>query len=195
MKKLILLGLLLVPAYLYAEEIKEMPKKESVSFGAGCFWCVEATFERLDGVLNVESGYQGGKTENPNYKEVCAGTTGHAEVVKVTYDPAKLPFEQLVDWFFKMHDPTTLNRQGADVGSQYRSAIYYTNDQQKQIAEKVKAKVDASGKYENPIVTEIAPAELFYRAEDYHQDYFDNNPYAGYSLYIRSKLKKLGQKP
>ena len=195
MKKFVLLGLLLLPAYLYAEDKKETSTKESVSFGAGCFWCTEATYERLNGVIDVVSGYQNGDTENPSYKEVCSGTTGHNEVVKVTYDPSKISFEKLVIWFFKMHDPTTLNRQGNDVGTQYRSGIYYYTDEQKEIAEKVKAELGASGKYDKPIVTEIVPAALFYPAEDYHQDYFDNNPYAGYSLYIRSKLKKLGQKP
>jgi peptide-methionine (S)-S-oxide reductase len=164
---------------------------ELATFGGGCFWCIEAVYERYDGIISAISGYAGGQKKNPTYREVTTGTTGHAEVVQIEYDPAKISYEKLLDIFWKAHDPTTPNRQGADIGTQYRSIILYHNEEQKRIAEKSKA--DAAGEFSDPIVTEIQPLEDFYEAEDYHQDYYDNNPYAGYcTVVIRPKLQKLG---
>jgi peptide-methionine (S)-S-oxide reductase len=169
----------------------DMAKLEKATFGAGCFWCVEAVFERLDGVLEVQAGYAGGSTKNPTYEEVCAGTTGHAEVAQILYDPSKIRFEQLLEMFWKSHDPTTLNRQGGDVGTQYRSAIFAHDEPQRIAAEK--SKVDAQAGFSDPIVTQIAPLDIFYPAENYHQDYYKNNQNAPYcSFVIRPKLKKLG---
>lgn len=141
-------------------------------FGAGCFWCVEDEFRNLPGVITATSGYSGGHTENPTYQEVCTDQTGHAEVILVEYDPHIIPFNQLVDFFWTMHDPTTLNRQGPDEGTQYRSGIYYYTEAQKKIAQESKNKMNASGVFADPIVTEILPAKEFYRAEEYHQQYF-----------------------
>lgn len=163
---------------------------EQATFGAGCFWCVEAVFESVDGVSAVEAGYAGGSTKNPTYKEVCEGTTGHAEVARVTYDPSKVSYEKLLELFWKAHDPTTLNRQGADVGTQYRSVIFYHNDKQREAAQK--GKTEAQKLTKDPIVTEIQPLPRFYVAEDYHQDYFKNNPNAPYCMFvIKPKLEKL----
>ncbi len=160
------------------------------TFGGGCFWCTEAVFERIPGVLSVVSGYEGGETENPTYREVSRGDTGHAEVIQIEYDPAVVSYEELLELFWKAHDPTTLNRQGADVGTQYRSIILYHDEEQKIKAEASKRK--AGEKFSDPIVTEIKPHDTFYPAEDYHQDYFDNNPNAGYCrVVIQPKLKKL----
>ena len=145
------------------------------TFGAGCFWGVEADFRRLPGVLDVTAGYEGGTTEHPSYRDVCSHRTGHAEVVEVRYDPARISYEQLLDTFWQIHDPTTLDRQGPDVGSQYRSAIFYHTPEQRAAAEASKAQQDATGRHRRPIVTEIVPAETFYRAEDYHQRYFEKN--------------------
>ncbi len=155
-------------------------KTETATFGGGCFWCVEAVFEELDGVVEVVSGYAGGQTENPTYKEVCTGLTGHAEVCRIRYDPARISYADLLEVFFKVHDPTTLNRQGPDVGTQYRSVIFYHDDGQKALAERVKKELGASGAFRAPIVTEISAAAVFYPAEAYHQDYFRNNPNQGY---------------
>jgi peptide-methionine (S)-S-oxide reductase len=161
------------------------------TFGAGCFWCVEAVFQRVDGVVSVESGYAGGTVENPTYEQVCSGTTGHAEVCRIRYDPSRVSYEELLEVFFKTHDPTTLNRQGADVGTQYRSAIFYHTDEQKQIADKCKQALDDAGIWDEPIVTEIVPQAPFYKAEDYHQDYYNANPQQRYcTLVIRPKLEK-----
>lgn len=161
------------------------------TFGSGCFWCSEAVFQRLKGVIKVESGYSGGRRENPSYEQVCSGATGHAEVVQVTYDPEIISFEELLEVFWKTHDPTTLNRQGADVGTQYRSVIFYYDDEQKNLAEKYKRKLDEAGIYENPIVTEISPLINFYKAEEYHQDYYNNNSSQPYcSFVITPKLEK-----
>lgn len=170
----------------------ELPENlEVATFGAGCFWCTEAVMERLDGVHSVESGYMGGQVENPTYKEVCTGSTGHAEVIQVHYDPEIIRFDQLVDMFWRMHDPTTLNRQGADVGTQYRSAIFYHSEQQRETA--LKSLEVAQKNFDDPIVTEITPASKFYVAEDYHQDYYDQNKSAGYCRFvITPKLDKLG---
>lgn len=167
-----------------------MAQLEQATLGAGCFWCVEAVFERLDGVKSVEAGYAGGTKANPTYEEVCTGTTGHAEVARITFDPSEISYETILEWFWKSHDPTTLNRQGADVGTQYRSVIFYHNDQQKAIAEQSKRKAQAM--FNDPIVTEIQPLKAFYVAENYHQDYYRNNPNAPYCTFvIRPKLKKL----
>jgi len=161
------------------------------TFGGGCFWCVEAVFQQLEGVVAVQSGYAGGTVDNPTYKQVCSGTTGHAEVCQIRYDPAKISFDELLEAFWKAHDPTTLNQQGADVGTQYRSVIFYHDDQQRSQAEKRKQELDASGAWADPIVTEISPLLKFYPAEDYHQNYFRTNPQESYCQFvIRPKLEK-----
>lgn len=172
-----------------------MPEKETqleiATLGGGCFWCVEAVYERIDGVHKVVSGYAGGRVQNPSYRQVTQGNTGHAEVVQVYFDPGIVTFGEILLTFWKAHDPTTLNRQGADVGPQYRSIILYQDDQQKEIAEASKTSV--ASQFRDPIVTEIAPLEEFYPAENYHQNYYELNPNAGYCSYvIRPKLKKLG---
>ncbi|NDV62980.1 peptide-methionine (S)-S-oxide reductase MsrA [Puniceicoccales bacterium CK1056] len=165
---------------------------ESVTLGGGCFWCVEALYETLDGVESVESGYAGGSTANPSYKDISTGTTGHAEVVKVTFDPKTISLERLLSFFWQAHDPTTLNRQGADVGTQYRSIILYSSPEQKAAAESSMA--EAQKIFTKPIVTEIVALESFYKAEGYHQDYYKNNKTAPYCQYvIAPKLKKLEQ--
>ena len=153
---------------------------ETATFGAGCYWCVEAVFQQLEGVLSVESGFSGGTVENPTYKEVCTGATGHAEVCQITFRPEVVPFEQLLEVFWKTHDPTTPDRQGHDVGTQYRSVIFYHNENQKRLAEEYKQKLDQSGAFSAPIVTQIVPFEKFYKAEDYHQNYFRDNPEQSY---------------
>jgi peptide-methionine (S)-S-oxide reductase len=163
---------------------------EVAYFGGGCFWCVEAVYERLDGVVSAVSGYAGGSKENPTYEEVSRGTTGHAEVVRIEYDPKVVSYSELLDMFWKSHDPTTLNRQGADVGTQYRSIILYQDDEQMRLAEKSKS--GASKDFKDPIVTEIVPLKAFYTAEKYHQDFYENNPNYGYCrIVIAPKLKKL----
>ena len=154
---------------------KLMNEMQKATFGAGCFWCVEAVFERLDGVKDVMPGYTGGHKNNPTYKEICTGMTGHAEVAQVTYDSKIITFNELLDMFWKSHDPTTRNRQGNDIGTQYRSAIFYHNDKQKLLAEESKLKVDNSRIFTNPIVTEITKLDKFWPAEDYHNNYYANN--------------------
>jgi peptide-methionine (S)-S-oxide reductase len=167
-----------------------MEKSQTAVFGGGCFWCVEAVFEGLDGVRSVESGYAGGTLPNPTYEQVCSGRTGHAEVVKITFDPSTISYGKLLDLFWRAHDPTTRNRQGADVGTQYRSIILYGDEEQRAAAER--SKVEAQKDLEDPIVTEITPLAVFYAAEKYHQDYFANNPNAAYCTFvITPKLKKL----
>jgi len=162
------------------------------TFGAGCFWCVEAVFKELDGVLTVESGYSGGKVENPTYRQVCNGETGHAEVCQIRYDPAKIGFDELLEVFWKTHDPTTLNQQGADHGTQYRSVVFHHDEKQRELAEAYKKKLDASGAFDAPIVTEIVPFTRFWKAEDYHQDYFAQNPDQPYcQMVVRPKVEKL----
>ena len=174
------------------EEKEQSGGEATAVVGGGCFWCTEAVFERLDGVISVTSGYAGGSVENPTYKEICAGRTGHAEVIRISYKPEKIAYGELLDWFWRAHDPTTLNRQGADVGPQYRSIILYRTEEEKRQAEKSKADAAASGRFKGPIVTEIKPLQKFYPAEDYHQDYFRNNPNAPYCAFvIQPKLKKL----
>lgn len=166
--------------------------REKAYFGGGCFWCTEATFQNLRGVLRVLPGYAGGDKENPTYEEVSIGQTGHAEVIEIEYDSSRISFEILLHVFFAVHDPTTLNRQGADVGTQYRSAIFYTNETQKEVAENFIKKLEAEHYFEKPIVTEIKPLPKFYQAEDYHKDYFKNHPEAAYcQLVIAPKIDKL----
>ncbi|HAH46852.1 peptide-methionine (S)-S-oxide reductase MsrA [Gimesia sp.] len=168
---------------------------EVVTLGSGCFWCTEAVFRELKGVKSAVSGYSGGKIDNPTYKAVCSGTTGHAEVIQVTFDPQQISFTDLLKAFWETHDPTTLNRQGADVGTQYRSAIFYHNEQQKEAAIAYKKQLDDSGQFKSPIVTEITEFDKFYPAEDYHQDYFKLNPENQYCQYvIRPKLEKFRSK-
>lgn len=164
---------------------------EKATFGAGCFWCVEAVFQRLKGVEKVESGYAGGHVKNPSYKEICNGNTGHAEVCQITYNPREISFKELLEVFWKTHDPTTLNRQGNDVGTQYRSVVFYHNDEQKQLAEQYKKQLDESGAFNDPVVTEISPFTNFYVAEDYHQNYYNEHggqPYC--TIVITPKLEK-----
>lgn len=164
---------------------------DTATLGTGCFWCTEAVFQQLKGVLKVTSGYSGGSVVNPTYKDVSSGTTGHAEVIEIVYDPAEITFDELLEVFWQTHDPTTLNRQGNDVGPQYRSAIFYHNEEQKAKAEKYKKDLNESGAFEKPIVTEITPYTAFYKAEDYHQDYYNNNGSQPYCYYvIRPKLEK-----
>lgn len=167
------------------------PGLETATFGAGCFWCVEAVYQETKGVVSVESGYAGGKVPNPTYRQVCEGDTGHAEVARLRFDPSKVRYEELLEVFWKTHDPTTLNRQGNDVGTQYRSVIFTHGERQKELAEKYKKELDASGAFSRPIVTEILPAPAFYKAEDYHQNYFRQNPNEGYCrAIIRPKMEK-----
>ncbi len=164
---------------------------DTATFGGGCYWCVEAVYQELEGVVSVTSGFSGGQRENPNYEQVCSGATGHAEVVQIVYDPSKISFDELLEVFWTVHDPTTLNRQGADVGTQYRSVIFYHNDEQKLLAEKYKKELGASGAWDRPIVTEISPATKFYSAEKYHQEYYKNNPNQPYcSFVIQPKVEK-----
>jgi peptide-methionine (S)-S-oxide reductase len=209
MKKVLILGLVLISIASNAQyrqnKLKKMNqenvnvKVESptvvtssiATFGAGCFWCVEAVFQQLKGVEKVESGYMGGKVNNPTYKEVCTGQTGHAEVCQITYNPQKITFEELLEVFWKVHDPTTLNRQGGDIGTQYRSAIFYHDDTQQAIAQKYKTDLNSSRVYDAPIVTTFEPASVFYKAENYHQDYFNlngSNPYC--QLVVKPKVEK-----
>ena len=172
-------------------ETGNLKNLELATFGNGCFWCTEAIFEQLEGVYNVEAGYAGGAVKNPSYKEVCTGNTGHAEVIRLRYDPKVISYRELLDVFFNTHDPTTLNRQGADVGTQYRSAIFYHNDEQKAEAEKMIADLEKADVFDTAIVTEITPINNYYVAENYHQDYYNNNKNAGYCrAVINPKLEK-----
>jgi peptide-methionine (S)-S-oxide reductase len=205
MKRRHLLALLLfIPTLASCEPEKAMPAdaklpaaapkvpegSEVITLGAGCFWCIEAAYRQLDGVQAAVSGYMGGTVASPTYEQICEGTTGHAEVVQVVYDPKKITTEKLLTWFFDLHDPTTLNRQGADVGTQYRSAIFYHTDAQKAVAEA--AKKAAGDKLEDPVVTEITKAVTFYPAENYHQDFYFQNKSNGYCrAVVQPKLKKL----
>jgi len=161
-------------------------------FGAGCFWCVEVIFLQLNGVLDVMPGYTGGTTKNPTYDDICTGKTEHAEVCKITYDPEIIDYKTLLKYFFETHDPTTLNRQGNDIGSQYRSAIFFTNENQKELANEFKDRIYTSKIFKNPIVTEIKPLDVFYEAEDYHKNYYNNNKEQAYcKLIIKPKLDKI----
>lgn len=170
----------------------EQLKENQIVLGGGCFWCIEAVYQRIDGIESVVSGYAGGEVENPTYEQVCTGRTGHAEVVLVTFDPNKISLAEVIDLFWEAHDPTTLNRQGHDVGTQYRSAIYYGSEEQRKAAEASKERAQEA--FSNPIVTEIAPLDRFYKAEEYHQNYFNTHPFAGYCrVVISPKLKKLSK--
>ena len=173
------------------DKMIDSTKYEVATFAAGCFWCTEAVFQRLKGVVKIESGYSGGSVPNPTYEAVCTGQTGHAECTQITFDPKIISFKELLEVFWKTQDPTTLNRQGNDSGTQYRSAIFYHNDEQKQLAEKYKRELDSEEIWNDPIVTEIVPFKKFYKAEDYHQDYYNKNgsqPYC--SFVITPKLDK-----
>jgi peptide-methionine (S)-S-oxide reductase len=183
--------LLFLAASLHAES--EPMKTEKATLGGGCFWCVEAVYERLPGILSVTSGYAGGQTENPTYEQIGTGKTGHAEVVQIEYDPEKISYQKIIDLFWDAHDPTTLNRQGADVGTQYRSIILTANDDEARIAKESRDR--AQGEFKSPIVTEIVPLEKFYPAEDYHQNFYRENPMHPYNMaVIRPKLQKLDAK-
>lgn len=174
-----------------SEKEKPMGKLATATFGGGCFWCTEAVFLELQGVEKVTSGYSGGRVPNPTYEQVCSGTTGHAEVIQIEYDPEKIDFSQLLEVHFKTHDPTTLNRQGADVGTQYRSVVFYHDQQQKETAEQVIKQFNEQGVYDDPVVTEVAEFEKFYPAEQYHQDFFANNPNQGYCrAVVQPKVEK-----
>lgn len=190
MKKLFITGLFLSLSTITIAQ--DMNKKiEIATFGAGCFWCVEAIYELVEGVEHVESGYSGGHIENPTYRQVTSGRSGHVEVARIHFDPDVISYEQLLEVLWHTHDPTTLNRQGNDVGTQYRSVIYYHSEEQKAIAESSLKRTDASGLWDDPIVTTIEPIQNYYVAENYHQDYFENNPNAGYCSYvIAPKVKK-----
>ncbi|MCA9744068.1 MAG: peptide-methionine (S)-S-oxide reductase MsrA [Deferribacteres bacterium] len=167
-------------------------KTEKATLGGGCFWCIEAVFQKLKGVQSVVSGYAGGKIPNPSYERVCSGATGHAEVVQITFDPAVISYADVLYVFWRLHDPTTLNRQGADVGTQYRSVIFYHDEQQKEIAKRSKAETESAGLYPDAIVTEISPLPEFYAAEGYHQNYYRNNPNQPYCRFVVDpKIQKL----
>ena len=165
-------------------ELSPQQNTEITTLGGGCFWCLEAVYVELKGVDRVVSGYTGGQVPNPSYEAVCSGTTGYAEVVQVTFDPSVISFQDILQVFFTIHDPTTLNRQGADVGSQYRSVIYYHSPAQKEMAEAVIKEIETAGVWDGKIVTEVTPAEIYYPAEEYHQDYFENNPYQPYCQFV-----------
>jgi peptide-methionine (S)-S-oxide reductase len=168
---------------------------ETATLGGGCFWCVEAVFDELKGVTDVVSGYTGGDLPDPTYKQVCSGSTGHAEVVQVTFDPEVISFREILEVFFTIHDPTTLNRQGADVGTQYRSAIFYHSPEQREVARQVMAEMGQAGVWDDSIVTEVVPAQTFYPAESYHQEYFANNPNQPYcQVVVAPKVSKFRQK-
>ena len=173
------------------QEIENPQMTDTATFGAGCFWCVEAIFQQIEGVVLVKSGYEGGTSANPTYEEVCTGTTGHAEVCQIVFDSQKVSYKTLLQAFWESHDPTTLNKQGGDVGTQYRSAIFYHSAEQKTTAEFYKAELQKSGAFENEIVTEIVPATIFYEAEKYHQNYFNQNGNQPYCQFvIRPKVEK-----
>jgi len=172
-----------------------MTNEQTAIFGGGCFWCIEAVFQRLSGVTHVESGYMGGRVDNPTYRQVCGGDTGHVEVVRVTFDPAQIGYRDLLDVFFEVHDPTTLDRQGNDVGEQYRSVIFYADDDQRKIAEETILELTAAKAFPEPIATTVEPASKFYLAEDYHQNYYNENSRQPYCMFVISpKLAKLEKK-
>ena len=188
MKKFLIILLTLMATI---EGSAQSNNEEVAILGAGCFWCIEAVFEELQGVNRVESGYMGGSVPNPTYKEICTGTTGHAEVAKIFFDPSVVSYKEVLEVFWKTHDPTTLNRQGADVGTQYRSVVFYLSDEQKETAVFYMQKLNESGAFSGPIVTEIVAASTYYPAENYHQDYYAQNPDQGYCRFvIQPKLEK-----
>ena len=176
-------------------KFNERPDLEIATLAGGCFWCLEAIYDDLKGVIDVVSGYSGGRLPDPSYEQVCSGKTGHAEVVQVTFDPSLISFKEILEVFFSIHNPTTLNRQGADVGTQYRSAIFYHSPEQKKVAEQVISEIEAAGIWDLPIVTELTPFSEFYPAEDYHQEYFSKNPYQPYcQVFIAPKVAKFRKK-
>ena len=182
-----------IPASKESETIKggDPASYETITLGGGCFWCVEAVYEMLDGVIKVESGYSGGTVKNPSYREVCTGLTGHAEVAQITFDKSKTSLEEVLKVFFTVHDPTTLNRQGPDVGTQYRSVIFYRDENQRKIARSIIDDLNKNNVYSNPVVTQVEPFTVFYKAEDYHQDYYNQNKEAPYCrMVIQPKLEK-----
>jgi peptide-methionine (S)-S-oxide reductase len=188
---LLLFLVFITSSALISQEKMSKNKYETATFGSGCFWCTEAIFERVDGVIDALSGYAGGIETNPSYELICTGTTRYAEVIQLTYDPEVVSFETLLKIFWETHDPTTLNRQGADVGPQYRSVIFYHNQKQKETAERLKTALDKANIWDNPIVTEITPVSNFYKAENYHQDFYQNNPSNSYcNFVITPKVKK-----
>jgi peptide-methionine (S)-S-oxide reductase len=173
----------------------QAPSRETVTLAGGCFWCLEAVFKDLEGVEKVESGYTGGSVPSPSYEQVCTGTTGHAEVVQITFDPSAVSLKELLEVFFTIHDPTTLNRQGADVGTQYRSAIFYHTTEQREVAEQTIAELNGAKVWDEPIVTEVTPLAAFYPAEDYHQEYYERNPNQPYCrVVIAPKVAKFRKK-
>jgi peptide-methionine (S)-S-oxide reductase len=175
--------------------VNEDKQLESATLGGGCFWCLEAVYDEVQGVISVESGYAGGKVENPSYQQVCSGATGHAEVVRVTFDPQAISYGEILEIFFSIHDPTTLNRQGADVGTQYRSVIFFHDPSQEQTARQVMREIEAAKIWDKPLVTQLEPLETFYLAEAYHQEYFKKNPYQGYcQIVVAPKVAKFRQK-
>lgn len=175
----------------FSNKTEMTDKTDTATFGAGCFWCVEAVFQQLDGVLKVTSGYSGGHIINPTYEQVCSKTSGHVEVTQIIYDPLKITYDELLEVFWKTHDPTTQDQQGNDYGPQYRSVIFYNNPEQKAIAEKYKAELNASGAWSKPVITTIEPLSNFYSAENYHQNYFNNNPGQLYCRYVvQPKVEK-----
>ena len=198
MKKLVFFIVLSTCSYLLLAQSQKSNNMNNelqlATLGSGCFWCTEAFFLRVKGIESVVSGYSGGKVKNPTYREVCSGLTGHAEVVQVKFNPKEISYEEVLEIFWNTHDPTTLNRQGADEGTQYRSVVFYHNEEQKKIAEQYKLQLDKSGTFKNPIVTEITPFSIFYPAEDYHQNYYALNPNQGYCQYvIRPKVEKFNK--
>lgn len=193
MKARVLFLSLLLSLTMSAASAQNSSQTQFATFGGGCFWCLEAVFQRVPGVIKSVSGYSGGHTENPTYREVCEHGTGHAEVIQVEFDPARVSYDKLLEVFFESHDPTTLNRQGADVGDQYRSVIFFHDAEQQKVAGQARRKAQA--KWDDPIVTEIVPLKKFWPAEAYHQDYFNQNPTQNYcALVIRPKVKKLQEK-
>jgi len=192
MKLIVLLGIMIASLSCQSQDkLEDMENKEVAIFGAGCFWCVEAVFNELKGVESVEPGYSGGGTKKPTYKEVCTGKTNHAEVARIVFDPSVITFDELLEVFWQTHDPTTLNRQGADRGTQYRSVVFYTSESQKEKVEHYKKVLNESKAWPNPVITEIAKLNMFYPAEDYHNDYYKNNPNQGYCrMVIQPKVEK-----
>jgi len=193
-------GSVLPPELLYGTfsmlaHLKTMSNQQSAVFGGGCFWCLEAVFDRMRGVKAVESGYMGGRVENPTYRQVCGGDTGHVEVVRVTFDPEEISYSDLLEVFFAVHDPTTLNRQGNDVGTQYRSVIFYGSEEQRRRAEQAIAELNAAHPWPDPVITAVEPVGQFFVAEDYHQEYYANNSYQPYCQFVISpKVKKIQEK-
>ncbi|PXY42039.1 peptide-methionine (S)-S-oxide reductase [Flavobacterium cheongpyeongense] len=193
MKNTILIFFIALSISVFSQEhkTKRTTNLETITLGGGCYWCVEAVYENLDGIKSVVSGFSGGKTVNPTYDEVCTGTTGHAEVVQITYDKNTTDINEIFKVFFTVHDPTTLNRQGADIGTQYRSVIFYINEEQRKAAQNIIAELDKAKVYDSPIVTKVAPFTKFYKAENYHQNYFANNKNQPYcKMVIQPKIEK-----